>query len=164
MGYCPLWSTSYILGLWPLLPELVPGSWGKSVYINTLCSELGYRECIAILYLITDSSSWIIPNLNRCASVRGSEECGWDKRQIYGSYLWFPEDQLGLDRILLTYILTYLQTKYRITLLWQTSNSKLSSFWSGVARWKNWRNAVSILAPSWKNCWWVKEYTKLLLE
>ena len=53
---------------------------------------------IAILYLMTDSSSSIIQSLNRCASVRGNQECE-DSDQVYGSYQRFPEDQLSLGRL-----------------------------------------------------------------
>ena len=154
MGYCPLWSTSYIQGL--LLPELVSSyrSWGRSVYIltmYTLCSELGYRECIAFCISSLIGTLELFKISIDCIRERKWRMWMRQKANLWKLFMisWGPTQ---FEQNLITYILTYLQTKYRITLLWQTNNSKLSSFWSGVARWKNWRNAVSILAPSWKNC------------
>lgn len=48
---------------------------------------------------------------------------------------------------------TYLHTKYRITLAWQTISVYESFSWLASARWKYLRNAASMRAPSWKNCY-----------
>ena len=44
---------------------------------------------------------------------------------------------------------TYLQTKYRMTLAWQTYTSILSAFCSGSALWTYFLNAASMRALSW---------------